>query len=167
MSEGIPIPTSYAREDRPWPRRMPAFTLLALLTSSLIAMGTFAYQFKVQWTPLQRFYFSTFLRTGHLAPVRNSTLRPRGLYRVLVIVYPGQVRLALDNEIVPVSAGAQEGSEPSFGVSESALNHSARLLQWETRWMDDQWLPLPVEFVQRSVVCGPADVRFAYSFRVP
>src|SRR5438034_3208242 len=127
MSAGIPIPTSYAREDRPWPRRVPAFTFLALLTSSLIALDTFAYQFKLQWTPLERYYFSAFIRTAHLAPAHNPTLRPRRLYKVLVIVYPGQVRLALDNEVAPVSARAREDSaEPAFRLSESALNHSAR-----------------------------------------
>ena len=138
MSAGIPIPTSYAREDRPWPRRVPAFTFLALLTSSLIALDTFAYQFKLQWTPLERYYFSAFLRTAHLAPIYNPTLRPRGLYKVLVIVYPGQVRLALDNEPAPASARAREAAEPAFRLSQSARDHSARLLQLEPRWLDDE-----------------------------
>lgn len=133
MSSDVPNP-GY---DRPWPRHRPVFTILALLGAVLVGTAAFAWQFKTRWTPLQRYYFPSYLRSAHLASSRNPYLRPGGTYRVLLIVYPHTFRMALDSEVAAVPSS---GNESSFRLSQAAIANGARSLRWQSLRLDDDWL---------------------------
>ncbi|HEY6292923.1 MAG TPA: hypothetical protein VI455_15340, partial [Terriglobia bacterium] len=122
--------------DRAWPRHRPVFTMLALLGAVLASIATFSWQFKTHWTPLQRYYLASYIRTAHLAAPGARYVRPNGSYRVLLIDYPHTVRLALDSEVAPVTIAG----DATFRLSRAAIAGGARSLHWQFLRLDDQWL---------------------------
>lgn len=127
--------------QRHWPRHRLVFVMMAILLALACGAAVFAYQYKVRWTPLERFYFPTYFRTAHLINSRNPYLRPSHTLMALFIVYPRQTRLALNREVVsvpPPSGASSKGI--AFALSDEAVHNSANRLEWRSMRFDDQWL---------------------------
>lgn len=62
--------------QRHWPKHRPVFVMMAILLALACGAAVFAYQYKVRWTPLERFYFPAYFRTAHLVNSRNPYVRP-------------------------------------------------------------------------------------------
>ncbi|HEX5483340.1 MAG TPA: hypothetical protein VFZ08_12015, partial [Terriglobia bacterium] len=62
------IPTDSAIH---WPRNRPVSVLMAILLALACGAAVFAYQYKTRWTPLDRYYLPTYIRTAHLVKSRN------------------------------------------------------------------------------------------------
>ncbi len=140
MSNSIPNPPKPYSEDIPWRRHKPAFTMLACFSALIAGALVFAWQYKAGWTPLERYYFPTFLRTVHLARTRNPYLRPERTCEVLVIHFPHGDRLAVDRDVVPLIIVTASGErERGFRLSPTALATGARRLRFESLRLDDAW----------------------------
>lgn len=144
MSEDFRVPLRYPNEGHRWPHHKPVFTLIAVLAALVAGFGAFAYQFKLQWTPLQRFYLPIYFRTAHFVSTRNKFLRPPQPFRVLTIVSPHGSRIALDRDVSPVRERAASSSYVAFTLSQTAVQEGAKRLEWRTvRLTDDEmheWL---------------------------
>lgn len=141
MNPEIHPPSPRLVEARNWRRTQPRFSLLACFLALVCGAALFAYQYKIRWTPLERFYFPTYLRTAHLVNSRNPYLRPSHWLTALFIVYPRETRMALDREVAPVPPPPGASSKAiAFALSDEAVHHSARRLEWRPVRFDDQWL---------------------------
>ncbi|HEV2416339.1 MAG TPA: type IV secretion system DNA-binding domain-containing protein [Terriglobia bacterium] len=101
----------------------------------------FAYQYKIQWTPLEHFYFPAYFRTAHLVHSRNPYLRQSHSLITLFIIYPHETRMALDREVVPILP--PPGASPktvAFALPDVAIHDSAKRLEWRSMRFDDQSL---------------------------
>lgn len=104
------------------------------------AEPVFAYQYKVRWTPLQRYYFQDYFRTAHLAKPRNLYLRPARTWEVLVIRYLRGERLAVDREVEAAAlATTTSRKTTAFRLAPFALSTSARGLRFQSLRLDDSW----------------------------
>jgi hypothetical protein len=90
--------TEWGRRDNAgrWPPRNGAWTLTALLVSVLISCGVFVRQYQTSWTPLQRLYFSAYVRT---AVMRRIGLSGTGHYRVLCLATDRASLIAASNDL--------------------------------------------------------------------
>lgn len=138
MSDENRVPLRYPNEGHRWPHHRPVFTLLAVVAALTAGLGAFAYQFKIQWTPLQRSYFPIYFRTAHWVSTRNRFLRPPHPFRVLAIVFPRGSRIALDQDASPVREGAPSSSPGSFTLSQLAAQAGAKRLEWRTVELIDE-----------------------------
>ena len=102
-----------------WPSPVPMRlqVVVALLSASAIA----TYRYRHVWTPLQRRYFTAYVRSG-------LALTARGSYDLLQLIEKKQARLALDGEVVLVMVGADE---PQFALAHDAEQAGARDLAWQ------------------------------------
>jgi hypothetical protein len=133
--------SNHPNAQRHWPRHRPVFALMAILFALVSGAGVFAYQYKIRWTPLERFYFPAYFRTAHLATSRNPYLRPSHSLMALFIVYPHGTRMALDSEVQPVVPPPGVSSKAiAFAPSDIAVRQSAKRLEWRSMRFDDEWL---------------------------
>jgi type IV secretory pathway TraG/TraD family ATPase VirD4 len=70
--------------------------MTALLVSVLAGCGAFVRQYAIAWTPLQRLYFSSYVRTAVIA---NIGVSGTGRYRVLYVTVDRTHRLAVDDDL--------------------------------------------------------------------
>lgn len=139
MNSQNPGHTDRPNGERHWPRHRPVFVMMAILFALACGAVVFAYQYKTQWTPLQRFYFPAYFRTAHLVHSRNPYLRQSHSLIALFIDYPHETRMALNREVVPVLP--PPGASPktvAFALSDAAIHRSARRLEWRRMRFDDQ-----------------------------
>jgi Type IV secretion-system coupling protein DNA-binding domain len=140
MSNSVPTPVRPYREDIPWRRHKPAFTMLACLGALIAGALLFAWQYKAGWTPLQRYYFAAYFRTAHVAKTQNRYLRPARTREVLVIQFRQGERWAVDRDVVPVTILTASGQrEHGFRLTRVALGNGARSLRFESLRLDDGW----------------------------
>jgi hypothetical protein len=132
MVEQIQVPARYPNEGHRWPRHKPVFTMLAVLAALVAGVGAFAYQFKTKWSPLQRVYFPVFFRTAHLVSTRNRFLRPPQPFRVLMVVFPYGSRIALGQDVIPLSGPVAASQSVPFALSQTAVEEGAKRLEWRT-----------------------------------
>lgn len=126
---------------RHWPRHRPVFVMMAILLALASGVAVFTYQYKIRWTSLERFYFPAYLRTAHLVHSRNPYLRPSHTLTALFIVYPREIRLALDREVVSALPPPGASSKTiAFALSDAAIHDSAKRLEWDRMRFDDLWL---------------------------
>jgi type IV secretory pathway TraG/TraD family ATPase VirD4 len=107
-----------------WQNAKPVWSLAALLMALLSAVAVETYQYAAVWTPLQRCYLSPFLRSS-----MAGVLTERGSYRLLNVVGSRGTRLALDDEVRPVTS---ETGAASFALAEAGLRVGDVRLIWET-----------------------------------
>ena len=62
-----------------------------------------------------------------------------------MIVYPSVTRMALDRELRPWARSEARHGVVDFRLSPAAFQSSARLLEWQTLRLDDQWLHVWLE----------------------
>jgi len=127
--------TRHLGEEHNWPRPKPVFSFAALLCALFTAAITFAYQFKTKLDPLERLYFATYFRTAHPTSPRNPYLRPVHDWPLLVIVYRGKTRLAMNADLEPV-AGRRGTS--GLTITPAMLQDGAARLEWKSQRLDDE-----------------------------
>ena len=97
-----------------WPKSAHAWAI----TTGLLAIAAFvsisAYRYKYTLTPLQRFYIETHFRSGFRTAIGFKT----GRYTLLNVVDKKGTRLALDEEVVPVTTTK---GEATFALTDAAV----------------------------------------------
>jgi hypothetical protein len=96
---------------------------LLLAAAATVVMG--GYRYATVWTPLQRLYFPSFFRTQAMAAFGITA---SGRYRLLQLVDPPHRRLALDDEVTPLTTVT---GEPSFELTPAAAARGDRALVWQ------------------------------------
>jgi type IV secretory pathway TraG/TraD family ATPase VirD4 len=109
-----------------WLHPTPAWTVTTLLVAVLSAVAIGAYRYTT-WTPLQRWYLSSYLRSQVMGGLGVAA---RGHYRLLQVADAhGGTRLALDDEVQLVSDPAT--AETTFALTEAAVRLGDRRLVWQ------------------------------------
>jgi Type IV secretion-system coupling protein DNA-binding domain len=108
-----------------WPPPKPVRTLATLLLALVSGVAITAYAYAETWSPLQRVYLGSYLRSAVMAGIGFSTA---GRYRLLQVVDAKGSRLALDDEVTPATP---ESEEPSFEISDNAVRAGDRRLVWQ------------------------------------
>jgi hypothetical protein len=108
-----------------WPHPKPAWAIATLMVALLSTSAIAAYRYAAIWTPLQRFYLSTYLRTQVMSALGFTT---SGHYRLLHVVDQKGSRLALDDEVQPFTTA--DGAS-SFALTKAAIALGARRLVWQ------------------------------------
>lgn len=105
-----------------WLHPKPVCTVAALVVATTIVIAVAAYQYTVAWTPLQRAYLPTYLRTSLMATL---AVTQTGRYRLLEISNGRRQRLALEEDVL-----AQPGSAPALALSAAGQPMGDRELAW-------------------------------------
>src|SRR5580658_5689042 len=83
-----------------WPHPKPVSTIVTLALAVVAGAAIEMYQYARVWTPLERWYLPSYVRSEVLADLRFLTT---GHYRLLNVTDPKGSRLALDDEVRPVT----------------------------------------------------------------
>src|SRR5260370_31377537 len=96
---------SWGRDDAAgtWPHPKPVWTVATLVIAVISAAVISAYRYVEVWTPLQRLYLSTYVRSDVMSGLGLTTT---GRYRLLQVADRRGSRLALDDEVMAVTGGA-------------------------------------------------------------
>ena len=113
-----------------WPNPKPGWTMAALLLAAVSMATICAYRYAHVLTPLQRFYLTTYVRSGLRAEIGFKT----GRYALLSVVDKKGSRLALDEEVMPVKA---DTGESTFALTEAAVKLGDRRLLWHQEQYDN------------------------------
>ncbi len=95
--------------------------IIVLIAALMTGMGIAAYRYEQVWTPLQRQYLYSYVRSA-------VALTSRGPYELWQLVDRTGGRLALDEELVTVTSAS---GETSFALSETAAKAGATGLVWQ------------------------------------
>jgi hypothetical protein len=90
---------------------MPVWFISVILLAIASGTAVWVYRQAFVWTPLQRFYLSAYARSA----LAGSLGIRSGRYRVLMVTNRRGSRLAIDDEVVPVTTAA---GEVTFALSE-------------------------------------------------
>ena len=112
-----------------WPRPRPVWTLALLLVAIVSGAAIGAYRYATIWTPLQRLYLSSYLRSECASALAFKT----GRYRLLTVIDPKGSRLALDEEVQPFTEATDE---VTFALSELGRQAGDRQVAWQDRSYD-------------------------------
>ena len=103
------------------PSSVTSVSRRALLAIALLAgTGIAGYGYGVAWTPLQRAYLVTYVRSTLVWPTS-------GLFNLLYVVDARGRRLALDEELVTVTSAT---GETTFALAEATITAGATGLEW-------------------------------------
>ena len=113
-----------------WPNPKPAWTMAALLLAVVSVAAICAYRYAHVLTPLQRFYLTTYARSGLRTEIGFKT----GRYALLNVVDKKGSRLALDEEVMPVKA---DTGDSTFALTEATVKLGDRWLAWQQGLYDN------------------------------
>jgi hypothetical protein len=108
-----------------WPHPKPVSTLAALVLAGVAGAAIGTYQYAARWSPLERWYLSSYLRSAVMARLGVTAT---GRYRLLQVENGKGSRLALDDEVRPVAAA---DGEATFALTEAAVRAGNRRLVWQ------------------------------------
>src|SRR6266508_855268 len=106
-----------------WPRPKPVWTLTLLLVAALSGAAIGAHDYLREWTPLQRMYFPSYIRSQIVAAIGLT----RGSYQLLYVVDRKGERLAINEDVQPVTT---DQGQPTVALSDAAVQAGARRLVW-------------------------------------
>ena len=149
-----------------WIRTRPAWAFSAALIAVVTVIGLGQYRYS-RWTPLQRFYFSAYVRSTTLDALGVTNA---GRYALLTVIDGRGPRLAVDRD---VEASPDSSSGDAFTLAPAARSTGVRgpvvvtdlydpralhtfLLTWiyqGRRLRDLAWPPLAVRTVEPSATC--------------
>src|SRR5258708_33198626 len=107
-----------------WPHPKPVWMMAALLIATVSAGAFGTYQYATVWTPLQRLYLPSYLRSALMGGLGFTT---NGRYHLLQVVSRTGSRLALDHEVRSVRTTT---GESSFALTETAVQLGDQRLVW-------------------------------------
>jgi hypothetical protein len=107
----------------------PVYTYVLTLLSIVATMGVQGFRYEWVWTPLERYYFAAY-SVSQLAGV----VRDNGRYTLLQVDTRKGSRLALDSDVVPA---VTKGGENTFALTEEALKHGAKSLEFHRRYYNN------------------------------
>ena len=102
-----------APEAGRWQRAFPVWLMSAMLIAVASGASTWWVRQTLFWTPLQQFYLSAYVRSA----LASSLALRTGRYRLLLMENRRGTRLAIDDEVVPISTST---GEATFALSELA-----------------------------------------------
>jgi type IV secretory pathway TraG/TraD family ATPase VirD4 len=112
-----------------WQSNKPMWTIAALCVAVLSVIGIGYYHYERDWTPLERHYLSTYIRTQIAAALRKD-----GGYTLLMVTTRKGSRLAIDLDITPVTTSAGENT---FELTDTALQTGAVKLEFQRGQYDN------------------------------
>ena len=96
----MPIHSWGRREQYQWPSARPVWLIGAFVVALCTLVVIQCYRYARIWTPLERFYIGSFVRSRILANLQIQV----GDYRLLKVVDRKGRRLAIDLDVTPVEA---------------------------------------------------------------
>lgn len=112
-----------APEAGKWQRTVPVWFMSMLVVAVASGIAVWLVRQTFVWTPLQEFYLSAYARGA----VASSLGIRTGRYRVLTVTNRRGSRLAIDDEVVPITT---ERGETTFASSDLALLAKTGRLTW-------------------------------------
>ena len=112
-----------APEAGKWQRAVPVWFISLILLALASGIGVWWVRQTFVWTPLQQFYLSAYARTALASSLAIRT----GRYRLRLIENRRGSRLAIDEEVVPVSSPT---GDATFALSELARKAGSGQLVW-------------------------------------
>ncbi len=104
-----------------WTPSPPPVARRVMLASALVAgLGVAVYGYATVWTPLQRDYLVTYMRSALIWPAS-------GEFELLYVVNARGSRIALDEELVSVTTAT---GDTTFALAEDAIKAGATRLEW-------------------------------------
>src|SRR6185437_11932036 len=113
-----------------WPNPKAAWTIATVFLAVLSVAAICAYRYAYVLTPLQKFYLTTYIRTELRAGIGFKT----GRYSLLNVVDRRGSRLALNEEVVPVTTAM---GETTFSLTDEAVRMGDRRLEWQQGQYDN------------------------------
>jgi type IV secretory pathway TraG/TraD family ATPase VirD4 len=112
-----------APEAGRWQRAVPVWFTSVILLAVASGIGVWWLRQTFLWTPLQQFYLSPYARSA----LASSLAIPNGRYRLLLMENRRGTRLAIDEEVTPISTPA---GDTNFGLSALARQAGSGRLAW-------------------------------------
>src|SRR5712691_9272079 len=112
-----------ASEAGKWQRAVPVWFMSVMLLALVSGIGVWWIRQTFVWTPLQQFYFSAYVRSALATSIGIRT----GRYRLLMMENRRGIRLAIDEEVVPITLST---GESTFALSELARQAGSGRLVW-------------------------------------
>ncbi len=112
-----------AQEAGKWQRAMPVWFMGVILLALASGIGVWWVRQTFVWTPLQRSYLSAYTRSA----MASSLAIQSGRYRLLLMNNRRGNRLAIDEEVVPISSPT---GDATFALSQLAQRASSGHLVW-------------------------------------
>lgn len=112
-----------------WQRAVPVWFLSVILLAFGSGVGVWWLRQTFVWTPLQQFYLSAYARSALASSLAIQT----GRYRLLLMENRRGSRLAIDEEVVPISTPT---GETNVAPSELAHQAGSGRLVWRARMVD-------------------------------
>lgn len=112
-----------APESGKWQRAVPVWFMSVILLALASGIGVWWVRQAFVWTPLQQFYLSAYARSALASSLAIRT----GRYRLLLMENRRGSRLAIDEEVVPISTPA---GETNFALSDLARQAGSGRLAW-------------------------------------
>ena len=127
-----------ASEAGKWQRAVPVWFISVVLVAVVSGIGVWWVRQTLVWTPLQQYYLSAYARSALASWLAIQT----GRYRLLLVETRRGSRLAIDEEVVPVSTPT---GEMNFALSELARQAGSGRLVWRDRVMNHDRLHTDLE----------------------
>jgi len=122
------------KQYQTWPSRRPVWTLAALFVAVLFFAMAIAFEYRQNWSGLEKFYLPTYVKTW----LRGLLPKAQGQYRLIDAVdRKRHQRLAFDDE-VEVSTNAT--GETEYGLTEKAQRRGMVRLAWHDEVFIDRSL---------------------------
>ena len=114
-----------------WPNPNAAWTMVTLFLALLSVAAICAYRYAYVLTPLQHFYLKTYIRSGLRAEINLSKT---DRYVLLNVVNRKGSRMALDEEVIPVTTAT---GESTFALTDEAVRMGDRRLVFQQGQYDN------------------------------
>lgn len=125
--------TEWGRDERTdWPSTKPVCTILLLVLSILAGVGVGCLRYEFAWTPLERHYLPIYVGSQIAGAIRQN-----GRYTLLELVTRKGSRLALDDEVAPVTT---ESAAKTYSLTDEAEKQGALRLEWKRDLYDNNKL---------------------------
>src|SRR6266851_5439328 len=112
-----------APEAGKWQRAVPVWFISVILLALASGIGVWWVRQMFVWTPLQQFYLSAYTRSA----IASSLAIQTGRYRLLLMDNRRGSRLAIDEEVVPISSPT---GDTTFALSQLAQQAGSGHLLW-------------------------------------
>ena len=113
------------KESYNWPSAKPLWTISALLVGIAVTLGAAVYQYEMSWTPLERYWFPSYLKMQFMSWLGLKANQ----YRLLEVEdRKGQKRLALDQDVAAWEGELPRGYTVPLTLSDEAARHNLQLV---------------------------------------